>query len=152
MTRAFRWQVALLTLISMSLSHASGEDQYLGWNRNQSAAIGLQTYKRGRVGGFWDTRGLDTDRPYNYKLAATWMTPETIRATARLTQLGSRLSDSATKALVAEAESVNGSVIIVEIDPREGSGVIPNDGKRFCSRRDGLSSRWRGRRIPVSAT
>src|SRR6185436_17326508 len=32
-----------------------------------------------------------------------------------------------TKRLVEEAEAVEGMVVLVEIDPREGSGVIPDD-------------------------
>ena len=54
-----------------------------------------------------------------------------IRATARLLQLRSRLSDAGTRALVAEAEALPGTVVIVEIDPREGSGVIPRDWQPF---------------------
>ena len=82
-------------------------------------------YKTGRVGGFFDTRGLRTDRSYNYKLAATWLTPEVIRASSRLAQLRSRLPAEAARKLVAEAEAVVGTAVLVEIDPREGSGVIP---------------------------
>src|SRR5690606_34086712 len=67
----------------------------------------------------------------NYKLAATWLTPDVIRAGARLLQLRSRLSDAETRALVAEAAAVPGTVVMVEIDPREGSGVIPNDWEAF---------------------
>jgi hypothetical protein len=84
-------------------------------------------YKKGRVGGWWDTRVLATERAYNYKLAATWLTPDVIRATARLHQLRSRLTDPETAALVKEAEAARDTVVMIEIDPREGSGVIPND-------------------------
>ena len=94
-------------------------------------SIGEAAYRRGRVGGIFDTRLLKTERAYNYKLAATWLTPEAIRASARLHQLRSRLSDDETRALVAEAEAVAGTVVIVDIDPREGSGVIPSDWEAF---------------------
>lgn len=100
-------------------------DAYLTWTAQHAEAVGKATYQRGRVGGFFDTRLLKTERSYNYKLAATWLTPEVIRATARLQQLRSRLSESDARTLVAEAEAVGGTVMIVEIDPREGSGIIP---------------------------
>jgi hypothetical protein len=74
---------------------------------------------------------LKTERSYNYKLAATWLTADVIRATARLAQLASRLSPGETQALVAEAESVAGTVMMIEIDPREGSGVIPGTWEAF---------------------
>ena len=55
------------------------------------------------------------------------MTPEVIQATARLEQLRSHLSDEQTRALVKEADQGNSLVALVEIDAREGSGVIPLD-------------------------
>jgi hypothetical protein len=106
-------------------------DAYLAWTASYAESVGRSSYKPGRVGGLFDTRILKTERSYNYKLAATWLTPDVIRATARLHQLRSRLSEDATRALVAEAENVEGTVVIVEIDPREGSGVIPNDWEAF---------------------
>lgn len=107
------------------------DDAYLKWSAKQAEAIGTNAYKRGRVGGAFDMRMLKTERSYNYKLAATWLTPDVIRATARLLQLRSRLSDEETRGLVAEAGDVPGTVVMVEIDPREGSGVIPNDWEAF---------------------
>jgi hypothetical protein len=113
--------------LTVTGSAARQDEGYLRWSMKQAETVGTSAYQRGRVGGFFDTRGLGTDRAYNYKLAATWLTPEAIRATARLAQLRSRLSDEETRALVAEAEAVSGTVVMIEIDPREGSGVIPND-------------------------
>src|SRR4030042_4045298 len=55
------------------------------------------------------------------------MTPEVIRASARITQIKNYLTDTETRALVAEAEKTGDLVVMVEIDPREGSGVIPTD-------------------------
>ena len=111
--------------------HAQAEDDYLTWSARQAETVGTSAYRRGRVGGFFDGRMLKTERSYNYKLAATWLTPEVIRATARLVQLRSRLSNDETRALVADAEGIAGTVVIVEIDPREGSGVIPSDWESF---------------------
>lgn len=58
-------------------------------------------------------------------------TPDMIRATARLMQLQNRLPEDDTRALVAEGEAAGQTVGLVEIDPREGSGVIPNDWQAF---------------------
>jgi hypothetical protein len=46
-------------------------------------------------------------------------------------QLAERLSDEEATSLVAEAEKAGGTVVMVEIDPNEGSGVIPNDWTAF---------------------
>lgn len=124
------WWVLTPGHLSLSGSERA-DDVYLTWSAKQAESIGTNAYKRGRVGGVFDMRMLKTERSYNYKLAATWLTPETIRATARLLQLRSRLSDAETRALVAEAAAVAGTVVMVEIDPREGSGVIPTDWEAF---------------------
>lgn len=124
--------VFVLALFAYSVqSGAPSDAQYLTWSASQAEAIGKSTYGRGRVGGFFNTRMLKTERAYNYKLAATWVTPDVIRATARLLQLRSRLSEHETRQLVADAERAGEAVFIVEIDPREGSGVIPNDWEAF---------------------
>jgi hypothetical protein len=131
--------------ISISAAQAPDLDvAYLKWTGKQVDSIGKTAYRRGRVGGLWDTRGLKTERAYNYKLAATWLTPEVIRATARMHQLRSRLSDDETRALVAEAEAAGGTVIIVDIDPREGSGVIPTDWEAFLQPKDAPDRALRG--------
>ena len=51
--------------------------------------IGRSTYQQGRLGGIRARESSDTERADNYKLAATWLTPDVIRATARLLQLRS---------------------------------------------------------------
>jgi hypothetical protein len=79
----------------------------------------------GRVGGYFDMRVKGTNKSYNFKLRATWLTPEVIRAGARLIQLQERLSDDETRELVARGEDAADTIILVELDPREGSGVIP---------------------------
>lgn len=103
------------------------EEPYLSWSAEQAVAIGKRMRANGRVGGFLDLRVVRTERSYNYKLRATWLTPEVTRAAARLAQIANRLSARETMALVAEAEAVGDTVLLVEIDPREGSGVIPLD-------------------------
>ena len=104
--------------------------QFLTWDKKTAFSNGEMWLVRGRVGGFFDNRILETNKSYNYKLRATLMSPEAIRAAAKLEQIRSRLTDDETKNLVSEAEKEN-LIILVEIDPREGSGVISNDWQAF---------------------
>lgn len=106
---------------------ASQDDAYLSMSTERAAALGRTMRADGRVGGWFDTRILSTDRSYSYKLRATWLTPDVIRATARLEQLSSYLSDEATRQLVMDAEAAGDTVVLVEVDPQEGSGVVPLD-------------------------
>jgi hypothetical protein len=124
------------------------DEPYLGWSARQAETIGTDAYRKGRVGGFFDMRMLKTERSYNYKLAATWMTGDVIRATARLLQLRSRLSADETRALVAEAEELQGTVVLVEIDPREGSGIIPNEWEAFLQPKGQSARAVRGSVLP----
>lgn len=129
-------------------SSVAADDAYLSWPQAQAQSIGESAYKKGRVGGFFDGRLLKTERAYNYKLAATLISPSVIRASARLSQLRSRLTADQTRALVAEAEGVGGTVVIVEIDPREGSGVIPLDWEAFLQPEGQPEAAVRGRNTP----
>lgn len=85
---------------SCVLAAQAQPDAYLSWSAKQAETVGQQSYQKGRVGSAFDLRLLKTDRAYNYKLAATWLTPDVIRATARLAQLRDRLSEGDTRALV----------------------------------------------------
>jgi hypothetical protein len=136
--------VLLLASSSVPVVGARSDDPHLTWSAKQAEAIGTHGYRRGRVGGIFDMRMLKTERSYNYKLAATWLTPDVIRATARLLQLRSRLSEDETRALVAEAEAISGTAVMVEIDPREGSGVIPNEWEAFLQPKDRPAQAVRG--------
>jgi hypothetical protein len=107
------------------------QQEYLTWGAQRVEAVGKGAYVQGRVGGMFDVRMLKTERSLNYKLAATLMGPAVIRATARRIQLSQRLSDAETMALVAQAERDPGVIVMVEVDPREGSGIIPNDWAAF---------------------
>lgn len=107
------------------------DDGWLSWPAARAEGIGKAAYVKGRVGGFFDMRVLKTERSYNYKLAATWLTPDVIRASARIRQLADRLTDEEARALVREGDVAGDTVVMVEIDPREGSGVIPNDWVAF---------------------
>jgi hypothetical protein len=133
----------LLTLLCCSAagqipSPSSDREAYLGWPAAQADLVGKGTYKDGKVGSratlgavLGVDRGLKTERAQNYKLRATWFTPEVIRATARRAQLSSRINDDETRSLVAEGEAAGDTVILVEIDPNEGSGVIPPNWEAF---------------------
>lgn len=104
---------------------ASAQDDWLGWPAGKAQAVGRTMRQSGRVGGLFDMRVMGTDKSYNFKLRATWLTPEAIRAGARLIQLQEGLSNDETRQLVARGEEAADTIILVEIDPREGSGVIP---------------------------
>ncbi len=122
--------LAIASVVVLALAQAS-DDAWLQWDAARAQAIGKAAYAQGRVGGIFDTRILKTERSYNYKLAATWLNGDVIRATARILQLTGRLSDDDTRRLVTDASAVGDTVVMVEIDPREGSGVIPNDWSAF---------------------
>ncbi len=108
-----------------------GREPYLRWNAKQAEKLGISTYAKGKVKGGGGRGLLQTDRAKNYKLRATWMTPDVIRASARIIQLREGLTDAETRALVEEAESIEGTVVMVELDANEGSGVIPSSWIAF---------------------
>jgi hypothetical protein len=74
---------------------------------------------------------LNTEQAQSYKLRALWFTPEVIGASARQIQLQDRLTEAQTCALVEEAETTGYTVNLVDLDPDEGSGVIPPDWAAF---------------------
>ena len=115
----------------LAQSSATDRQDYLSWTNEQAVNIGKSMRVNGKVGSSFDFRVTHTDHAVNYKLRATLLTPEVIRAAARIEQLRNRLTDDQTRALVAEADSAGDVVIMVEIDPREGSGVIPLDWRVF---------------------
>lgn len=114
---------ALLTAFLCSPS--SAQDDWLSWPGPRAEAVAKAMRQSGRVGGYFDLRVKSTNKSYNFKLRATWLTPDVIRAGARLIQLQERLSDEETRQLVARAEDAADTIVLVELDPREGSGVIP---------------------------
>ena len=115
-------------------------DTYLTWTPQQVEQIARSTKRTGKVGSKFNERWLKTERAVNYKLIATWMTSEVIQATARWHQLQKRLSDSEARQLVADARGAGDTVFMIELDPNEGSGVIPNDWETYLQPRgDGVS-------------
>ncbi len=102
-------------------------DEFLQWDFNQAKSIALAERVSGKVGKSLDFRINSTDRSYNFKLRATWLTPKTIQALARLSQIAQALSNAETREMIAAGMSSGDIIIQVEIDPREGSGIIPSD-------------------------
>jgi hypothetical protein len=103
------------------------DDEFLRWDAKRANSIVAAQRVTGNVGRNLDLRVIRTDRSVNYKLRATWLTPDAIRACARLEQISKALTDAETSKLVSEAEQAGDTVVMVELDPREGSGVIPTD-------------------------
>src|SRR4051812_29016365 len=101
-----------LALVTVACLHA-GDDGYLRMDPKQASRLALAARVNGQVGHSLDFRVVSTDRSYNYKLRATWMTPEVIRAAARLRQIEGRLSDDATRQLVSEAEPSGETVVLI---------------------------------------
>jgi hypothetical protein len=121
-----RTSTVLLTLLSLTV-YGGLDESWLKWTSAQAQEIGKVARVQGRVGGFFDTRIMSTNTSYNYKLAATWFHADVLRAAVRITQLSERLRDGEARKLVATAEAIDAMIVMVEIDPREGSGVVPAD-------------------------
>lgn len=121
----------LLPLPPARIPAGDVQESYLQWPLKRAEEIGKSARISGRVGGFWDTRVIHTESSYNFKLRATWFTPEVIRATARYFQLRQGLTEAAAQAMVEQAESAGDTVVLVEIDPREGSGIIPLEWEAY---------------------
>ena len=127
LAKIFVFIFVLCNSVSAQGSASTLDKDFLSWNEKEAVKYGEVWRVNGRIGGYFDTRILSTDKSFNYKLRATLMSPEAIRATARFEQIRNSLTNEETLDLVAKAESENSLVIVVEVDPREGSGVIPND-------------------------
>ncbi|HEX6732539.1 MAG TPA: hypothetical protein VF074_21150 [Pyrinomonadaceae bacterium] len=129
--RALTLLFLLLTLCVSAFAQqtepASQKEEYLSWTAKEATKIGRKWRVAGRVGWGHVKWELFYSGVYFYELRATLMTPEAIRAAARLEQLKRHLTDSETRELVMEAEKPDGLVAFIEINPREGSGVIPLD-------------------------
>ena len=115
----------LVVLIAHQTTSAQQKEDYLTWTKEQATKIGLKWRVAGRVGWRPVRFEITYSGVYFYELRATLMTPEAIRAAARIEQLRRRLTDDETRALVIEAERIDGLVVFIELNPREGSGVIP---------------------------
>lgn len=141
--------LAILVSVSHSTSAQDIRPSYLDWSAADAERIGKSTRVNGRVGGMLDFRVIHTEHSYNYKLRATLLTHEVIQATARKLQLMDHLTDKQTVELVREGINAGDLVVIVEIDPREGSGVIPNEWSAFLGPSGKGSDVSRGENSPA---
>ena len=110
---------------------AEASEEYLTWTLKQAEKIGQSTVKEGRSGSSFDFRIMGQDKAFTYQVRATVFTPEVIRASARFEQITNRLTAEDARAMVAEAEAAGHLVMMIEIDPAEGSGVVPLDWRVF---------------------
>jgi len=79
----------LVTVAAAGITLLGQSDQaYLQWSAAEAQRIGRSFREDGRVGGALDFRIVNTDRAYNYKLRATWLTDQVIRASAHLSAVG----------------------------------------------------------------
>lgn len=127
----FLFLVISASISAVAQSATSISESYLTWTASQAESIGKSTRENGRAGGLFDTRIISTNKAINYSMRATLMTPEVIRAAARINQLKDRLSDEETRKIVKNAEDAGDLVVMIEINPNEGSGVIPLDWRVF---------------------
>jgi len=129
--------IVITLLLSFTISaqdSARGQDkneEYLTWTLSQAERIGKSTIKEFRSGSSLDFRIMGQDKAFTYQVQITVFTPEVIRASARVHQIKNRLSADETRKLVAEAEAEGDLVAMVEVDPAEGSGVVPLDWRIF---------------------
>ena len=110
--------MSFLLLACILLSPAQQNDSYLSWTKNQATAIGRDWRVAGRVGWKMINTEVFYSRVMFYELRATLMSPEAIRAAARLEQLRRTLTDEETRELVKQAENTDGLVVYIELTPR----------------------------------
>jgi len=139
--------LALLALTSIAAQTPSTSD-WLGWSKGDAELIGRSMVARGRIGG--GRRLLNTERARSYKVTATWLTPQVLRASTRVIQIRDRLSNDQAKTLLSEAEHRDRTVIMIELDPDEGSGVIPLEWEAFFQPRGSPARAVAGTKIPAA--
>jgi hypothetical protein len=126
----------LLIILALLTQGGTLNDSYLQWTEKQAIEIGKSLRATTRVAG--TGRGLlGTEKSRSYKIRVTSLAPEVIRATARLQQIRGRLTDEQTRALVSTAEAAGDTAFMIEIDPDEGSGVVPSDWQVFLQSKRG---------------
>ena len=99
-----RTSAALVGPITLTVSDGLDES-WLKWTSAQAQEIGRVARVQGRVGGLFDTRIMSTNTLYNYKLAATWLHTDVLRAAIRITQLSERRSDDEARSYLINARS-----------------------------------------------
>jgi hypothetical protein len=128
---------SLVLIAAILLAHAGSAlpqaplDAYQSWSAKQAEAIIKKMLVKGRVPGSRGMNPFNTAQSKSYKLRAVWVTPEVIAASARQIQLQERLSEVRARALVEEADLAGYTIVLVDLDPDEGAGVIPPDHATF---------------------
>lgn len=112
----------------------------------QAEAIIRKMLAKGRVAGSRGMNPFNTSQSKSYKLRALWLTPEVIAASARIIQLQERLSEQQTRALVEEADLAGYTIMLIDLDPDEGAGVIPVDRAAFLQPKDAAPDSGRAAR------
>ena len=123
----FRLQVLALLLAGSAAAQAPASGSWKDVTEKDARRLLTAMRVNGQVGKTFDTRILSTDRSYNYKLRATWITADVAVAAARLLVATKGASAETAEGLVSEFTSPTWQYVLVEVDPREGSGVIPGD-------------------------
>ena len=120
-------RLALLLLLGRIVG-AQIDESLLGSLSNKKAVSILESERsNGRVGGAWDFRVTNTDRSFNYKLRATPISARVATALAHLLVNAKGIQPSEARATVSSLLEGGYYYLMIELDPREGSGVIPSD-------------------------
>jgi hypothetical protein len=128
-------RLAALSCMAAALAWAQSAPDLNSMNEKQASQWMLSMRGTGQVGGSLDFRVMSTDRSYNYKLRATWITPDVALGAARVLMLSKGFSHAQAQEVMEAANAPESWLLLVELDPREGSGVIPRDWiARFGSR------------------
>jgi hypothetical protein len=139
---------AIAAILTAHLSvYAQTAPAWQEWSQSDAQRIAKSTVGTGRIAG--GRRLLNTERARSYKLRATWLTPDVVQGTARLLQIRSRLAPSLVEPLIADVLTPSETVVMIEIDPDEGSGVIPLDWEAFLQPRDETERSVAGRSRPA---
>jgi hypothetical protein len=105
--------------------------EFQSWSPKQAGSIIKKMLVKGRVAGSRGMNPFNTSQSKSYKLRALWLTPDVIAASARLIQLQERLTEEQTNVLIKEADLAAYTIILIDLDPDEGAGVIPLDRAAF---------------------
>jgi len=118
--------IALSLALALPAVAGFNETLYRSLSEKQARNLINSARVSGRVGGAFDLRITGTDRSFNYKLRATWITQDVVSALARVLVAAKGVPEE--KAL-STLRALDGDwyYFLLELDPREGSGVIPND-------------------------
>jgi hypothetical protein len=146
-TGVARVLMAVATLAAQAAVAAqTSSTAWHGWPLPEAQRVLKATVGTGRISG--GRRLLNTERARSYKLRAIWLSPDVIHAAARLFQIRNRMTPLAIEPLIANLHAPDETIVLIEIDPDEGSGVIPLDWGAFLQPRDEPERGVAGRQLP----